>query len=333
MLIGLAGVLLRAPLALVQPALVSGPAECPAAVVVEARVREILGLGAEKELTEHASIEVVDDSLRVVLRGADLQVLGERRLPADGSCEDQAAAVAVLLAAWLSDVHPEFVGDLPDAPAGAAVASPSAGPRDEAPPAPTAAPALVVPLASPPGDRGGPAQPAPSRQPGPRGDVSAGAGGVVSSEAPAPFAALGVRYFPQGSGWGAALGATVTTPRRALLSSGTVRYFRYPLVLGVAYRARAASALVDATLGGAVAWLHVSGVGFQGAASHDAAVWGGAASLRLALPQGRVAPFVELSGLAFQPAEAFVHRGTETPSFSLPNFELYAALGGAFRTW
>ena len=89
---------------------------CPAAVDVEPRVRIILHLSAEQELSERIRVERREGELYVGLRSADSMLIGERVLPAEGSCDELAEAAAVVLSAWLTDVHPDFAGALPAAP-------------------------------------------------------------------------------------------------------------------------------------------------------------------------------------------------------------------------
>jgi hypothetical protein len=299
---------------------------------VDARVREILGLRVGDALVERASVTREGTSLHVTLRGADTHVHGDRLLPADGSCDEQATMVAVLLATWISDVHPEYVGTRPEPAVTSVLAAPAVESAAQ-PELPARAPPAITPSA-PVRDS---ASAAVSRQPGApqrRLELSAAAGGALSSADPAPVAALGARYLPESGGFGAALQLTFTLPRRALLSSGAVRYFRWPIAVGPALRTSIGSSRLDVTAGPAAAWLHLGGVGFQGGtSSHDAVAFGGAAAARWALPQGSVAPFVELCGMAFAPTQAYVRRGNEQPSVDLPSFELYAALGGAFRAF
>jgi hypothetical protein len=320
--------------------LVLSPLDCPTPNVIDARVREILGVTPEAALPERASVLPEGESLRVTLRAADGRALGDRVLPVEGDCEAQAAAVAVLLATWLSDVHPEFVGNLP----GAAPAEPAppAEPPVASPPPPEPAPPPVG-VAAP----GAPSAPARDRAPAhsetahgvPRWELAAavGAGTALASEAvsasPKPVGSLSLRYFPRDIGWGAALSVSASTSRQAKLSNGSIRYFRVPLLLGPAFRWRAGSTLLDASLGGVAAWLHVAGSNFQDGSSHDDLVLGGAVSGRLALPQGRLAPFLEVTGVAYQSGQAYVNRGSDKPSVDLPRLELSAVLGGSFRAF
>jgi hypothetical protein len=326
--------LLRWSWGLAQSLLVAGTEECPAPSAVDARTREILGLSVEQVVAERARVSREGASLRVILRAADQHVLGERVLPAEGSCDEQAGAVAVLLAAWLSDVHPEYVASLPDAPQSPVLASPqpeTAPPTTPTEPAPTLAPTTAPPVR----DRAAATAPKRPERPARHRGVELGvsAGGVISEASPVPFGTLGLRYVPESSGWGAALSVTFSTPRHADLSNGSVSYFRWPLVVGPVWRAQLGSTLLDTTAGPAAAWFHVSGVNFQDAATYDVVVWGGALAARWSLPQGRIAPFVEFSGMAFAKARAVIHRGSEEKSVPLPNLELYASLGGSFRAW
>jgi hypothetical protein len=102
-------------------------------------------------------------------------------------------------------------------------------------------------------------------------------------------------------------------------------------------RAKLGPTSLDVTAGPAAAWFHLSGANFQDSATYDVVVWGGALGARWSLPQGRIAPFVEVSGMAFAKASAVIHRGTpersDEISVELPHLELYASLGGSFRAW
>src|SRR4051812_33378892 len=104
------------PVVFGQNLLAPSPQVCPSPAAVEARVRQILGLRAGVVLGEQATVERLESSLHVSLKSQDGRVLGDRSLPLDGSCSELAGVAAVVLAGWLSDVHPEFVGVLPEAP-------------------------------------------------------------------------------------------------------------------------------------------------------------------------------------------------------------------------
>jgi hypothetical protein len=293
------------------PSLLASSPGCPGAESVEARVREILGLHDNAAFEERATLEREGHSLRVTVRAPDERVLGDRLLSADGSCDDLTGAVAVVLAAWLSDFHPEFVASLPEG------ATPEPAP---------------LPPARPPRDTVDTGEKSASRAAPPRQwAVSAALGADVSMASAAPFASLGVRFQPQPVGLGAAVTASFITRRSLDLSTGSVRYFRWPISLGPTWRVPIASTTLDFHMGMALGWLHVEGVGFATSAAHDTLRAGGLASTRLSLGRGQWLPFAELSGVWFGKAEAFVERGPEEPSAELPRLELLAAFGAAFR--
>jgi hypothetical protein len=289
--------------------LVTSAQDCPAASSVEARVREVLGLRAgSPAFEERATIDRDGASLRVTLRTHDGRVLGDRRLQADGSCQDLVGVVAVVLAAWLSDVHPEFVGALP-APAPL--------------PAPPSAPAPIAP----------PGESIEARRPPRQWVLGAGIGADFSSLAPAPFVALGVGWIPERSGLGAALAATLVGARSEDLSTGSVRHWRWPLELGPVLRVPVGSAALDFGAGAALAWLHLEGSGFASSASHDAFHAGGFISTRISMRSDRFAPFAEVTGVFWGSTQAFVRRGPDELAVTLPRVEAYVAVGSSWRVW
>ena len=288
-----------------QNLLVTSAQECPAPAAIDARVREILGLGANDVLDERATVDRDGSSLRVTMRGKDNRVLGDRVLRADGSCSELAGVVAVVLSAWLSDVHPEFVASLPESPR---QPSPT---RTPGPPAETSAP---IPA---------------SRE----GALGAAFGVGLSADAPAILGSLGIRWMPVTSGLGAAAAVTLMAPRTQDLSAGSVRYWRWPLVIGPAYRVPLASAKWDLQAGAALAWLHVEGRGFATQSTDNAFLGGGFVSTRISTGSDGFVPFAEVTGVLWRSAEAFVQRSAAQSAVGLPSLELYLAVGGSFRAW
>ena len=105
-----------------------------------------------------ARVTTREDLLIVSLSGADGALLGERKLRAEGDCGAQARAVAVILATFLTDLHPEYLTLLPAVPdpAGDALVptpppaspepdSPAPVPRRRPRPRPRLRPPLVLP--------------------------------------------------------------------------------------------------------------------------------------------------------------------------------------------
>jgi hypothetical protein len=136
--------------------------------------------------------------------------------------------------------------------------------------------------------------------------------------------------MPEWDGLGAALALHVMTPRTEPLSQGSVRYWRWPLVLGPALRLRVGDARVDLHAGAALAWVRAQGRNFMPAETRDEFRGGGLVGLRGAYGAGRWKGFLELSGLLWGKTEAFITRGDENPAFPLPRAELYATLGASW---
>jgi hypothetical protein len=261
----------------------------------------MLGLRASDVLGEQATVERDGASLHVTLRSQDGRVLGERSLPADGSCAELAGVVAVVLAAWLSDVHPEFVGALPAAP----------------PPPPPPPPAR-------------PARPSP---PSHQGRIGLGLGADFSGSKLVPLATLGLDWTPIRGGFGAFVSATISGQHSVTLSSGSVRYFRWPLQLGPLLRVPLAGSALDVKAGPVLAWLYLSGNGFASSSTRSAFVGGGFISTRIAITAQTFEPYAELGGLLFGPSQAFVQRPADQVTATLPSFELYAAVGASLGAW
>jgi hypothetical protein len=282
--------------------------DCPAPALVDAQVREILGLAAEDPLEERATLAREGNGLRVIVRGKDERVIGERLLQAEGTCDELAGAVAVVMAAWISDVHPEYVGTLPENPA------------------PSVTPPLLLTDAVKPA-------PAPRAERSHHGLLGVALGADLSGATAAPLAALSWRLMARRFGVGLGATATFIAPRTAQLSPGSVRYFRWPLLLGPTLRLPFAVPVLELQAGAALAWLRLEGVDFSPPQAHDDFAGGGFLSLRAAMGAGSFVPFAELSGVAWRSTEAFVRHGSERPSVSLPGFELYGALGATWRAW
>jgi hypothetical protein len=313
------------PLVLGQVAFVEGTSECPSATTVEQRVRGILGMKAEERLEERALLSREGERLQVVVRTKDGGVLGQRLLDMHGSCEDVEKTVAVVVATWISDVHPEFVAALPPSsattttePEPEAEPSPAIAARAPSPAPTTPASPLPVPVA--------PSTPTKRAR---RWEVAAAAGVDISGERVSALGALGVRWMPERSGLGAGLAAVAMTPRTETLSMGSVSYWRWPLVAGPVLRAPLGGGHLDFHVGGALGWVHAKGHDFQDPQTRDTVRGGGLVSIRGAYGAGRWQGFAEVSGLGWGKTEVFVRRGDDEPSKALPVLELFLTAGAA----
>ena len=87
---------------------VEGSSSCPRPELVATRLAELLPADAGGGPPDRARIWEEGDAIAVELESPDGTSLGARRFPRTYACEDLASALALSLAGWESDVHPEF---------------------------------------------------------------------------------------------------------------------------------------------------------------------------------------------------------------------------------
>ena len=287
--------------------------KCPAPVDVEARVRSILHLAPERELSEGFAVERHESGLYVELRLADSTLIGQRTLPADGTCDELAQAAAVVLSAWLSDVHPDFASALPPPP------PPPISPDSGLPRPLPAAPSSPRPQAAPP----------PPRAPTPRPwQVGLALGADLSGES---FAAAGYilgSYVPGHQGWGVSAFVGASWFREATLGPGFVDWWRWPLGIGPSWRLVTGSVAWDASAGPALGWLHFSASNFDHTSSQDGFEPGCFLTLRASSRGPRVGVFGLANAQLFPGDFAASASGDDGPWFApVPKFSLGLALG------
>ena len=287
---------------------------CPAPIDVEARVRSLLHLAPERELSEGFAVERHESGLFVELRLADSTLIGQRTLPVEGGCDDLAQAAAVVLSAWLSDVHPDFATALPAAALAPARSVNSGLP----PPLPAAIPVVPQPRhvsRAPPTHRG-------------RLELGLGLGTELSGDnfAAAGYAVAG--YWPALQGWGASAFVDAAWPRQEPLGPGLVTWRRWPAGLGPSWRVVTGSLAWDVSAGPVVGWLHFAGSKFDHSSGQNGVAWGGFLNLRVANRRGQAGLFGLVSGQFF-PANAAAHAsGADTDWLApVPHFSLGLALG------
>ncbi len=299
---------------------------CPAAADVQARVRSILHLEPEQQLSESFLVERHEAGLYVVLKGADSSVIGERTLPLAGSCDELAQAAAVVLSAWLTHVHPDFAGALP---APESEVEPDT-PPPAAPPAPPPSPPPKRPAATP-----APSNPLPPAPPNPwRFDWGLGVGGDFTGDALAPAALASIGYGPERFGFGLTAQVVLTTTREEPLGVGVVRWRRWPLGAGVALRVSSPNLRWDFSAGPLVAWLNLMGQKFVTDYTRHADAWGGFLTVR-ASGRGRLAPFA-LANVQYYPghsvAAAVQGSGAvvDDPEWPIPPLTFLVVVGARF---
>jgi hypothetical protein len=310
---------LVAPLVFAFTSLVAGET-CPAPVDVEARVRAILHLAALQQLSEGFVVERHEAGLYVELRSADSTLIGQRTLPAEGSCDELAQAAAVVLSAWLSDAHPDFAGALPPGP--------EPEPASASPPAPAAEPepAVAAPKPAPL-----PAAPPPSAPRAPRSrrwELGVGVGADLSAESfvPAAFATFGFAPIVDGFGVSGLLGAS--SSRQLALGPGQVAWRRWPLGVGPSFRAVSPSVSLEINAGPALAWLHLDGSNFERNSAQDGVEPGGFLQLRAASRGSRWGVF-GLANAQYYPLDygAFATLPDGPSLAPVPHFSLGLAVG------
>jgi hypothetical protein len=285
------------------PVAVEGTAACPAAADIAARVAALLPAA---HTTDAPDVVRLDDdaagALRVTLNRPDGTPLGERALARTFSCDDLAAAVAVVVAAWESDVHPEF----------------------QPPPGP--APAISVTPTSPPVPR--------ARTPT-RFDVGAALSGSLAPTSdgagPALGALLAGSWTPAHARVGARLTLATTTLRDLSLASGHVSWRRFEAGLGPQLRLTSVDKrwALDLHADARLAWLKAAGDGFTNDSSAGSVDPGIGAGVRVLRFQGDVAPWLELAADEW-PRGQQAYATPSGASVTLPRFDATLALGLSF---
>jgi hypothetical protein len=286
---------------------------CPAPVDVEARVLRILHLAPERELSEGFVVERREAGLYVELRLADSTLIGQRTLPAEGNCDELAQAAAVVLSAWLSDVHPDFASELPPAPAPTI-------PVDSGlpPPLPAALPPPRPLVAS--------SRP-PARTPRPwHAGVALGVDVAGGTFAAASYLVGGYAPASQGLGVGAFVGASWF--REQPLGPGFVDWWRWPFGIGPSLRAVTGNVAWDASAGPALGWLHFAGSNFDHTSGQNGVALGGFLYLRVS-SRGRRGGVFGLANAQLYPGDfAAQASGRGGPWLApVPRFSLGLALG------
>src|SRR5262245_29549637 len=96
------------------PVVFEGATDCPSHDQISRELERIVSAPVGSEPKETALVALEGSELRIVLTTRDGRLLGERRLPADGTCDERALSVAVVLGAWIATAHPEYLSRLPE---------------------------------------------------------------------------------------------------------------------------------------------------------------------------------------------------------------------------
>lgn len=327
-MVGLLTFVSLSPLVLAAPPVrLDAASDCPSEARISAELEAIVASreGAP-EAADVARIETRDGVLVVTLTGPDGARLGERRLHVAGDCDAQARAVAVIVATFLADLHPEYLTLLPAPP-----------PEAPAEPEPVEAPASPPPTAAEPAPAPAPpsaplSPPRPERAPVPvlaypRDEwLLAVAAGVELSSELVPAAELSLSFLPGARGFGARAFALVPGAGGRELGGAIATFARYPLGVGALFRVGQEDAWLDAGVGVAVGWLHVEGRTFARNSSADDWVIGPFASVRAGTEWAGVRPFAEVGALGW-PGESVLISRSPAAKATLPRVEASLLLG------
>jgi hypothetical protein len=287
------------------PALeVVGDSTCPAPSEVARRLAELATANEATRTAESTAARVVvthdGAALRLVLLGPNANELAARELAPEGTCDDLAAAAAVVVAAWQADLDPNL------APGVRLPARPE--PLVDAP-----TPIVVATRAPPPAS--------PAR-------FDAGLGFLVSDVDGnlAPGAMVTGSLGRGALGLEASLlGATARTASVGALGS-VATWTRFTLAAGPAWQPRRGLVRVDLHAQGLVGVLHVGGRSLTNPGTDTSAQLGAGAGGRLGLVAGTSSAWLGLDVFAWPGTQRLVV--TNDPAEGrLARLELVASLG------
>ena len=290
---------------------VQGVGSCPAPGEVEGTLAPLLPLGFAANSADLATLaEEADGTLSVSLTRPDGKTVASRRLPRAATCGEQAQTVAVALAVWEAQIHPEISLRLDRlaSPTSASPASPS-----------TTEGNLVLERAG----RNGP----PAR-------VSWGVGAaVLGAWQPGSFAPggrLDALLGATGGAWRARLSVAGLGTQSESLPPGQARWWRLYFALGADY-ALPLGRRWDLALGAAGVFgvANVEGAGFTADRTTRTTDWGVEAMLRIDLRLGAIRPWLGLAIVTWLRRQTLDVTGT-TASLVLPRAEPMIALGTDF---
>ena len=320
---------------------VQGDLGCPAPNDVSANVQAIVDLSEASAAQVVATLRREGPWLELELSDAQGAALGKRSIEAGEDCAALARTAAVVLAAWLSEEHPEFLVALPS-PAPAAPSTPGSPSSPSSPSSPTQATRDASKPAAPPTTpprsdlvvskpRATTASPAPSNDRH-RLALAAAIGGSTSGSQFATLAWLGVSLDPGERGLGVQLSAAWIGAHSEPLQPHEVRWTRWPLMAGPYLRFISQPGTFDLELGPALGWLRLEGQDFSPNAAHGHATFGGYASLRFMPKAGSWHPFVMATPvLWFGRTTAFATSGgVPSSETTLPSVDLLFSVGARF---
>lgn len=287
---------------------VAGNARCPTPADLSARVAELLPGSSAGGAPDDVTLDEDARGLTLTLRRPGGEIVGQRFLERTSSCADLAAAAAVVVAIWESDVHPEFASRIEPADGPPAAATQVTAPEPQGPTTFDLGAALLGSLA--------PAS----------GEAGPGAGLMLV----ASWTARSDTF----TRWGLRTSLSAGLERELALGVGFVSWRRLVLAAGPHLRMVSSSRtwILDLHADALAARTNVRGEGFQTNVPESFLEGGLGAGVRLMLHRSAVAPWVGLGVTGWlQPQVPYANsNAVSTTSTTLPRLEASLALGVSF---
>jgi hypothetical protein len=290
---------------------IDGAGTCPTTTEIQRQLAPLLPSGGAIDLSDRARIAESADGLDVALARSDGRTVARRRLPRSGTCAEQAETVAVTLAVWEAQIHPEIalrldrLGATPTAGTAATVGRAGA--------APTVARA-AEPAAQGPG-------------------LFAVGAAVVGSWQPgsiAPGGRVDVTRGTAGGSWRARLSLAALGRHTMSLPPGEATWWRLYAAAGTDY-VLSIGAGWQVTLGaaGVLGAVMAAGSGYSNDRTTRSADVGVETLARAELPRSALRPWLGVALLTWLRRQDVVVTG-QGASAALPRFEGVLALGADF---
>jgi hypothetical protein len=234
----------------------------------------------------------------VTLFGPTLELLEERHIARYSSCDEQARAAAIVIAAWLTA--------LPAASTPTVPLPPSATPTVRRAPAPPLAP-----------------WPPPSFQ------ASAAALASLSADTFAPGLMIEAEMVPRGSRWSLSLAGVLNGKHHRALGIGEATWWRWGAGAGAAWRAVRGGVWLDLRGAFLVTRLGIAGTGFENNTGGTTWDLGGALGARLGLGSRYVQPWLGAWAVGWAGTQN-VHIAGDAVQGEIPRLEALLGLGATF---
>jgi hypothetical protein len=291
---------------------VQGAGRCPSPGEVEEKLAPLLPVGFASSSTDLATItEQADGTLSVSLARPDGKPVAGRRLPRAANCSEQAQTVAVALAVWEAQIHPEVslrLDRLAAPPMPSSTAFPPAVDRD-----------LVIQRTA----ENAPARPL---------DLVLGAAamGAWQPGSIAPGARLDATLGRRSGSWRARFSVAGVGAHSETLSPGQARWWRLYFALGADYEFSLGRRWGLALgLAGVFGVASVEGVGYTTDRTTRTTDLGVESMLRAEVRLGAIRPWIGLAVVTWLREQTLDVTGAAA-SLVLPRAEPMLALGTSF---